>query len=280
MNESDRILERALSLGDEGRWEEMAAILRDAIEADPEDEYLLCWLGVAERELGNEGAAYEYFLRCIALDPEDPRILAIAGSGLAAFDDPQAETVLRAAALTGPELPETRLQYGSYLAREGHFELALENLRAAIELAPDDPGARAELGAALALKGDHAAAADAMEDALALAPDDSWTRVLLGLVRWELGERVPAAEALVEAATQRPDDAEAQLIAALAAAAQGWDDAAQDALARALQVAEGSDTAMLEQVEDRMDQGPDAAAELLDEDIGPSALHDRLMQPL
>ena len=280
MTHAEEVLQRALTLGDEGRWEEMAQLLAEAVRDEPEDEYLLCWLGVAERELGNDGAAYEYFKRCVAQDPMDPHILAMAGSGLAAFDDPEAETVLRAAALTGPDLPETRLQYGSYLAREGHFELALENLRIAIELAPEDPGPRAELGAALALKGDMAAAADAMEEALVIAADDSWTRVLLGLVRWEMGERAEAGEALVEAAAQRPEDAEAQLLATLAAAAQGWDAAAQDALARALHSAEGTDTVMLEQVEDRIDQGPEAAATLLAEDLGPSALHDRLMQPL
>src|SRR5690606_15015755 len=134
--------------------------------------YLLCWMGVAEQELGNDGAAYEYFRRCLAEDPVDPHLLALAGSGLAAFDDPDAEAALRAAALTGPDIPMTRLQYGSYLARAGIFPEALEHLRAAVELEPDDPTGHAELGTALALGGDLEAATKELEHTLELAPDD------------------------------------------------------------------------------------------------------------
>ncbi|MGH7506682.1 MAG: tetratricopeptide repeat protein, partial [Longimicrobiales bacterium] len=196
MTDIEALLERALALGDEGRWQEMAELLAGALEDAPDDPYLLCWLGVAERELGNEGAAYDDFKGCLAQDPVDPQLLALAGSGVAAFDDPDAEAALRAAALTGPELPFTRLQYGAYLAREGLFDEAIEHLRAAVSLAPDDPAMHGELGIALALKGDLASAADAMEEALAHAPDDSWTRVLLGLVYVELDRLDSAAEML------------------------------------------------------------------------------------
>ena len=85
------MLDEALSLGDQERWEEMADLLASALEIDPDEPYVLCWLGVAERELGNDGSAYEYFRRCVAQEPLDPQLLAVAGSGLAAFDDPEAE---------------------------------------------------------------------------------------------------------------------------------------------------------------------------------------------
>jgi hypothetical protein len=58
-------------------------------------------------------------------------------AGLAAFDDPDAEPALRAAALSGPNVAIARLQYGAYLAREGMFEAAFENLQAARELDPE-----------------------------------------------------------------------------------------------------------------------------------------------
>ena len=48
-------------------------------------------LGIAD------GVAYEYFKRCLAENPEDPQLLALAGAGLAAFDDPDAETPEEAA---------------------------------------------------------------------------------------------------------------------------------------------------------------------------------------
>jgi tetratricopeptide (TPR) repeat protein len=280
MSDVERVLDEALRLGDEDRWEEMAELLVAALEETGEDDpYLLCWLGVAEREAGNDGAAYEHFKRCLAADPLDPHLLAMAGSGLASFDDPEAEAALRAAALTGADVPIARLQYGAYLAREGLFDEALEHLRAAVELVPDDPVMHGELGAAHALKGDWAAASDAMEDALSLAPDDSWTRVLLGLVYLEMQRDELGAETLAQAAADRTEDGEAQILSALAAAAMGWEAAAQEALARA-DFAEDVERELFDEAEERIAQGVVEARSFLRETVGPVALRDRLQQPI
>jgi protein O-GlcNAc transferase len=280
MMDVEETLRQALALGEEYRWEEMAHMLADALQDEQEEPYLLGWLAVAERELGNDGAAYEYFKRCVAAEPLDPQLLALAGAGLAAFDDPDAESTLRAAALTGPDLSITRLHYGAYLAREGVFGEALEQLNAAAELDPDDPVIHGELGIAHALKGDLDSAARSMERALELADDDSWTRLLLGLIQAERRQTEDSAETLLRAAEERPQDAEAQFIGALAAAAAGWDDAAQDALARAEYAEEGLDPALRQEVEDRLAAGADAAAAFLRDTLGPSVLHERLIQPL
>jgi protein O-GlcNAc transferase len=280
MMDVETTLREAIALGEEYRWEEMAQLLAEALQKDDEDPYLLGWLAVAERELGNDGAAYDYFKRCVAAEPADPQLLALAGSGLAAFDDPEAEPTLRAAALTGPDLAITRLQYGAYLAREGMFGEALEQLDAAVQLEPDDPVIHGELGIAHALKGDLDSAVAAMERTLELADDDSWTRLLLGLVYSEQKRWEDAAEAMLRAAEERPQDAEAQLLAALAAAAVGWDDAAQTALARAEYAEEGRDATVQHEVEDRLAAGGEAAAAFLRETLGPSILHERLTQPL
>jgi Flp pilus assembly protein TadD len=279
---SEDVLDEALQLGDEARWEEMAELLSRHTQPgdEEEDPYLLCWLGVAERELGNEGAAYEAFKRCLAAQPVDPYVLALAGSGLAAFDDPDAESTLRAAALTAPDNAFTRLQYGAYLAREGMHAEALEHLRAATELEPDDPVIRGELGIALTLSGDLSNAAEAMETALELAPDDSWTRIILALVNVERGDIERAAEELIRAAEERTDDGEAQVLAGLAAAAVGWDDAAADAIARAEYSAEAVDASLLEEARERTEESAEASREMLTQTLAPSALHDRLHQPL
>jgi tetratricopeptide (TPR) repeat protein len=280
MFDVEAVLSEALTLGDDGRWQEMAALLESALRDQPDDPYLLCWAGVAERELGNDGMAYDLFKRCVAQAPRDAQLLAVAGAGLAAFDDPDAEAALRTAALTGPDLPVARVQYGAWLAREGLFEEALEQLRAGLALAPEDPVAHGELGVALALKGDLPGAAESLETALDLAPSDSWTRVLLGLLYIELGRIEEAAETLVNAARERNDDAEAQVLAALSAAVMGWDDVAEEALVRAEYVAEGSDASMLEEAADRVHTDADAARALLLDEVAPSILHDRLTQPL
>jgi len=280
MASAEEALQEALALGDEGRWEEMAAVLAAALRDSPDDPYVLCWLGVAEQEVGNDGAAYEYFRRALAEEPTDPQLLSVIGGGLAQFDDPDAERALRTAAISAPHIAMTRLQYGAYLAREGLFDEALEHLRAAIAIDPEDPVPHGELGTALALKGDLTGAADEMEHALELAPDDSWTRLLLGLIYVERGEGETAAEMLVQAAEEREQDAEAQILAALAAATQGWADTAEAILARATYSAEGSDAELLSEAEDRVASGPEEALEMLHDHMGPSVLHERLTQPL
>jgi len=280
MTDVQEVLREALELGDEGRWDEMATLLAEALSEQPDDPYLLCWAGVAERELGNDGAAYDMFKRCVAQNPTDAHLLSLAGSGLAAFDDPDAEHALRAAALTAPDLATARIQYGAYLARAGLFDEALDHLNAGTTLAPDDPIAHGELGVALALKGDMQGAADSMETALELEPTDSWTRVLLGLIQVEVGDDIAAAELLLEASTARVEDGEAQIVAALAAAAAGWSDAAEAALARAEYGVEGSDVELLGEAGDAIASGADAARSMLHDHLAPSVLHDRLTQPL
>jgi len=274
-------LDQARELGDEGRWEEVASLLAEAVSQQEEpDPALLCYLGMAERELGHNEAAYDAFKRCLAADPVDPHLLAIAGSGLAAFDDPEAERALRAAALSAPDVAFTRLSYGAYLAREGLYEAAIEQLEAAVRLEPGNPAAHSELGTAHALRRDWRGAAAAMERTLELAPDDSWTRVLLGLVYSEIDDPELAAETLIQAADERPDDGEAQVLAALAAGAVGWDAAALEVLARAEYAHEPPDPDTVMEAEEALEGGVDDARELLMDTLGPAALHERLQQPL
>ncbi|MFW5947776.1 MAG: tetratricopeptide repeat protein [Gemmatimonadota bacterium] len=280
MKDVETVLREALELGEEGRWEEMAKLLADALDEIEDDPYLLCWLGVAAGELGNDGTAYEAFRRCVEQEPSDPHVLALAGSGLAQFDDPDAETALRAAALSAPDLPLARLNYGAFLSRAGMHDEALEQLRAARDLSPDDPVVRAELGAAHVLRGAPSDGVAELEEALALAPDDSWTRVLYGLVLLEVDRTDEAAEELVRAGLEREHDAEAIILGALAAAAQGWADAAEDLLARSEFVAGGADIRMIEEAGSAIHTGPDAAARMLRTAAAPSALRERLQQPL
>ena len=273
----DELLQQAFDRGDEGDWVGMAGELREALEEFPEDPAILCGLGVAERECGLTTSAYDRFKEALACGPQDPHILATVGTGLAQFDDPDAEATLRSAAIMGPELPLARWMYGAYLSREGFPEDALRELEAAAGLAPDDPIVAYELGVAFALKGEMEKALDAFTRSVDLDPGDGWAQVVMGLVEAELDRIEEAARDLSEGARARPQDMEAQLFASLAAAAAGWEELAYEMLERGRPVAEAGDLPLLEAVEVLLDEGGSETEGFLDKEILPGALRERLM---
>jgi tetratricopeptide (TPR) repeat protein len=274
--ERDDLLERALSFADEGDWTASAELLRDHLDDFDDDAAVHCWLGVAERELGLEGAAYDSFKRSLALDPEDPHILATAGSGIAGFDDPDAESALRAAAVMAPHVAVARLMYGAYLVREGLHEEGLKELTAARELDASDPQIAYELGVGHALAGDYDRAADALAEAVSLDPEDGWARVVFGLVLLESDRFEEGVGELLSGARIREDDVDAQLAAALAAGATGRDGTAYDMLERARMRSHESDLVLVLAVEDCLDGGHEASRDLLTEDLAPNLLRTRL----
>lgn len=272
----EQLLERALSLADEGDWAGMADLLRDRVAEFEDEAAVHCWLGVAERELGMDGIAYERFRRALALNPEDPYVLATAGNGVAAFDDPDAEQALRTAALTAPEVALTRLLYGAYLTREGMVKEGLAELDAARALDPDDAQIAYEQAVARYLAGDADGAVDAVGEAVRLDPDDGWARVVLGLMLLEAGRQDEAVSDLLEGARLRPDDLEAQLTAALTACAAGSDDLAWEMLERGRLNADEGDAAFVTAVEERLDAGAESARRLLTDEVVPDVLRRRL----
>jgi tetratricopeptide (TPR) repeat protein len=276
--ERDELLQRALAMGEEGDWPGAAELLRDRLDEFDDDAAVHCWLGVAERELGLDGVAYERFKRAIALDPEDPYVLATAGDGIAAFDDPDAERALRTAALLAPHLAITRMSYGAYLSREGFGEESIKELSAAREIDPDDAQIAYELGVAYALQGDFDRASDAMADAVRLDPEDGWTRVVFGLVLLEDGRMEEGAGELVSGARLREDDVEAQLAAALAAGATGRDGTAYEMLERARIRAVEADLALVTAAEERLDGGPEPASSMLMDALAPDLLRSRMSE--
>ncbi len=278
MPDRDALLERALTFADEEDWQGMADLIRENLGDYDDDPAMHCWLGVAERELGLEGVAYERFKRALALDPQDPHILATAGNAIAAFDDPDAEQALRAAALIAPDVVIGRLMYGAYLAREGFHEDALRELTAARELDPDDPLVAYELGVAYALGENHELATDSLADAVRLDPEDGWARVVFGLELLESERMDEAVGELMSGARLREDDVDAQLAAALAASATGRDGIAYEMLERARLRAVEEDIAFVTSVEDRLDAGHDASLSLLVEDLAPQMLRTRLRE--
>src|SRR5690606_26545468 len=177
--------------------------------------------------------AYDYFRRSLAAQPTDPEILVLIGAGLTRYDDPDAEGVLRLAAITAPDLAIARLQYGVYLAREGLHDLAPTERTAAREPDPDEPATVRELAVTQWLSGARDRAVDTFEEAAALDPEDAETRALSGMTLLLQGRGGEGALEVVRASADLPDDGELQIAASLAAAAEAWPDEPWNAHARA-----------------------------------------------
>lgn len=272
----EEVLERAHGHGDEGDFEGMARELRDALEELAGDPFILCWLGVAERELGLDGIAYERFKQALDADPRDPFVLATAGTALARFDDPDAEGALRAAALLGKEVALARWMYGAFLTREGVLDEGRKELEAARDLDPEDPVIRYELGVNLLLSEAVDEGIESLFTAAEFSPEDGWTRVVLGLALLEEDRLEEAARELEVGARLREHDAEAQFLAALALAALGDVDAAWEMLERGRINAMGTDALLADAVEERVETGGEAALRFLRQQVGPSAYRERL----
>ena len=272
----DTLLQRALSLADDGDWVSAAELLREQLGDFGDEASLHCALGVAERELGNAGLAYECFKKALQLQPEDPYVLATAGNGVALFDDPDAMEALKSAALLAPDLSLTRMLYGAYLAREGFHDWAVEQLEAARELDSTDSQIAYELGVAFVLSGQVGPSVRSLAEAVRLDPRDGWTRVLYGLVLLEDDRLDEAAGELLEGARLRPEDVEAQLLAALAVCATGLDGVSYEMLERARMCALELDLELVDSAAEHVEAGPEAAATLLSDDVQPEALRVRL----
>jgi len=278
MEALDEVLQRAFRHADDGEWDAVAELLREQLEEYDDAPAIHCWLGVAERELGMQGIAYERFKRALSLDPQDPHVLATAGNALSHFADPDAESALRAAALTAPEYAMGRMLYGAYLSREGFVDDALEELTAARELDRDDPQIAYELGVALQFDQKPQAAAAAVGEAVALDRQDPWIRAVFGLLLLEVDRWEEAAGELSEAARLAPHDVEVQAVASLAASAVGDEGLAFEMMERARMRGREGDQALLQAVEERLTQGSEAAGRLLRENLAPDMLRRRLAE--
>ncbi|MDT8368249.1 MAG: hypothetical protein RQ745_03510 [Longimicrobiales bacterium] len=272
----EALLERAIRLGEEGEWEAAAVDLRDALPEWPDDPTLLCWLGVAERESGLEGVALERFRKAVTLEIDDPILLAVAGTALASFDDPDAEGALRTAALLAPDAFGVRWRYGAYLAREGFVDQALEHLDAAVDLAPDEAVVFFERGVARAFAGDLSRAIDDFARSVEIDGEDPWTRAVLGLALVMEG-RIEEAALELELGAGEGLDPRAHLLTALAHATVEHE-AAWVHLELARGGAEGTEELVVEEVETHLDAGPEAARRFLLETLAPTTLRERLRE--
>lgn len=271
----DEQLLEASRLSDAGEEQAALQLLLGLEPEHSENATLLCMIGALAAQLGVEGMAVDYFKRCLALDPTDPGVLVTAGAGLAASGDPAAEPALRLAALTAPDYAAARMHYGAYLVRNGLVEQGIEELLTALGLEEGDPDIHYQLGVAYLVAGRVNEALDELETA-ARASEDPEMRFLLGLALIQQGEIGRAAEELHPIAEAFAHDPDAQVLLALAFAAEGWEDEAWLAVSRAESGEAPVDGALIREVEEALEEGAESSRSMLIDEVAPASLRDRI----
>ena len=115
------MLARAKTAADARRWDEAAAIYRDAIKASPDSGFLYRDLAAVEQKAGQTDSALEHYRKAIEIDPVDAR----SHAGVAAILESQGDVLgalaayEKARSIDPTEVPDT----------------AINRLRAAAELA-------------------------------------------------------------------------------------------------------------------------------------------------
>jgi Flp pilus assembly protein TadD len=271
-------LAQAVHLSEDGQHTQAFELLMLLEREHPEAPELLCALGALASHLGADGMAGDFFRRCLAQEPTDPHLLVTAGAGLSRAGDPAAESALRMAALTSPNLVTARTQYGAHLIRSGMLEQGMDELNAAKDLAPDDVVTRRELGVAHLIAGRQQLALEQLELATAADEDEHEVKMLFALALLQAGDLARAAEEMYPLGIPLADDGDVQIILALVFALQGWEEEAWVALSRAEASEQRIDPVVLREVEEALEVGEEAINPLLFDELVPSALRDRLFQ--
>jgi Flp pilus assembly protein TadD len=145
----------------------------------------------AEAEPVLSRAAF-HFKKALNADPDYAK--AMVGLGhLELYKGRAAEglEILRRAALTEPNDPLVRADYGVELGRQGQLEGAVKELRIAVLLAPDDPDLLLDLGAACLDAERFEEAIRVLGKALILAPDEARIASYLSYARQHVRANPP-----------------------------------------------------------------------------------------
>ena len=136
------MLARAKAAADARRWEEAAAIYRQAIAASPDSGFLYRDLAAVEQRAGQSANALEHYRKAVEIDPGDAR----SHAGIAAILESQGDVLgalaeyERARALDPSEAPENAINRAARRRRAG--ETAGRVSRHSVERVGDARGDR------------------------------------------------------------------------------------------------------------------------------------------
>ena len=196
--------------GNLGRHGERIALLRRALQLNPDEPEAHTALGEALRQQGDIQAAIDCFRRAIALRADDPDTHDHLGTALRQLGDPAGAIASYSRSLTlRPNNPDVLSRLGRAQRQLGDRGAAIAAFSRALALRPDDPETLKIRGASLQEQGDLNAAVDSYRRALALRPDDPDLHNNLGAALQELQDPAAAIAAYRTSLQLRPDHPDA-----------------------------------------------------------------------
>jgi tetratricopeptide (TPR) repeat protein len=201
-----------------------------------------------------EAKMAEKFCHNALLDyPDDPNLLCLSARALimlGRYDDAE-ERLLNAIEMF-PEFTRPLVIRADMRAMQGRLEEATEDLRRAIDLGDDNPDTQLKLGRVLLMQGDQEAGKLAVDESMRLAPE---RKELMQAVELENAGKPEEAEVIYrKILTRDPENVEAtRLLAGIATKTKQHADA-EVLLERALELAPDFARALVDLVENQIEQ--------------------------
>jgi predicted O-linked N-acetylglucosamine transferase (SPINDLY family) len=194
---------------DDGRLEDAAESIGQAVEESPENAVFVNALGEIRNALGRPDEAMTCFRRALAARPTYDRAHNNLGLLLHAQSDlPAAKLHFDEAIRLNPRYAIAHNNLGAVCQAESKPVEAAEHFRRALSVRPDYPEAHFNLGAALQAMGDPATAVVSFREAIRIRPNYGRAHFQLGQALEQLRHDHDALACYETAARLRPEDAE------------------------------------------------------------------------
>jgi tetratricopeptide (TPR) repeat protein len=192
---------------DQGRFAEAIIEYRNAVHIDPMFGQARKQLAESYARSGDDGRAFEEFVRAADMLPADVGVQLNAGKMLLVARKPEEALARAEAALkVQPENVEALILRGNALSGLRTFEEALKAIEQAIQLDPDRGATYTDLANIELAQGRRAQAEAAFLRATELSPNDARSHLGLGIFYSSLGRTADAERAFVQAWKLEPEN--------------------------------------------------------------------------
>jgi tetratricopeptide (TPR) repeat protein len=223
-----------------GQWAQAESLLKQAVEASPNDSEPRRYLAEALWHRGVGDEALEQIEEAVKLDKSDASLTVRAGEMLLAVGSTdQALAHAEQAIRLDPKLASAWALRGRVLWQMGERDRALADLQRALQFAPDNPDLLLDVAVLYRQRGQPARALATLHHLLDTYPpgeEPQLPLLLEGQMLAELGRPGQAAESLAAAAGRGPPNAEVVYQLAQAQSAAGDDVAAAATAQQALAI--------------------------------------------